>query len=145
MSDVQSGSGSGLGFLLEGLIERVPHARSAVLLSSDGLPTAAHGHDRDSQDVLAALASSLFSTSRAAGARFTGSDHVRQVIVELDGAYLFISSAGDRSVLAVLAGQEVDVRVMGFEMAQLVASVQPFLATPARQPGAGLRGAAGQR
>lgn len=145
MSDVQSGSGSRLGFLLEGLVERVPHARSAVLLSSDGLPTAAHGLDRDSQDVLAAVASGLFSTSRAAGAKFAKSEHVGQVIVELDGAYLFISSAGDRSVLAVLAGQEVDVRVMGFETGQLVKSVQPFLATPARQPGTGLQGAAGQR
>ena len=36
MSDAQSGSGSRLGFLLESLTERVPHARSAVLLSSDG-------------------------------------------------------------------------------------------------------------
>ena len=34
-----------LSWLLTGLVQRVPHARSALLLSSDGLVKAAHGFD----------------------------------------------------------------------------------------------------
>lgn len=145
VSEGLPGDVSELGWLLEELIGRVPHARSAVLLSADGLPTAACGIDRDHADQLAAIASTLFSTARAAGSRFTGSEGVRQVIAELDAALLFVSSAGDRSVLAVLAGREADARVVGYEMTQLVNSVQPFLATPARMPGTGPAGAAGKR
>jgi len=144
-SDGLPGDGSELGWLLEDLIGRVPHARSAVLLSSDGLPTAARGLDRDQADQLAAIASNLFSTARAAGLRFGGGDGVRQVVAELEAALLFVSSAGERSVLAVLAGQAADARVVGYEMAQLVNSVRPFLATAARVPDGGSPGAAGQR
>ena len=143
-SDSLPGDGSELGWLLGDLIGRVPHARSAVLLSSDGLPTAAHGLDRDQADQLAAIASNLFSTARAAALRF-GGDSVRQVVAELEAVLLFVSSAGERSVLAVLAGQDADARVVGYEMAQLVNSVRPFLATAARAPGDGSPGAAGQR
>jgi len=134
-----------LDWLLEDLIKRVPHAGSAVLLSADGLPTAAYGLDRDHADQLAAIASNLLSTARAAGLRFGGGDGVRQVVAELDAVLLFVSSAGDRSVLAVLAGREADARVVGYEMTQMVSSVQPFLATPARVPGTGPQGAAGPR
>jgi predicted regulator of Ras-like GTPase activity (Roadblock/LC7/MglB family) len=116
-----------------------------VLLSADGLPTGAHGLDRDHADQLAAIASNLFSTARAAGLRFGGSDGVRQVVAELEAMMLFVSSAGDRSVLAVLAGHEADARLVGYEMTQLVTSVRPFLATPVRVPAGGSQGAAGQR
>jgi predicted regulator of Ras-like GTPase activity (Roadblock/LC7/MglB family) len=145
VSDGLPGDGSEIDWLLGDLIGRVPHARSAVLLSADGLPTAAHGLDRDHADQLAAIASNLFSTARAAGLRFGGSDEVRQVVAELEATLLFVSSAGDRSVLAVLAGQEADARVVGYEMAQLVNSVRPFLATPVRVPDTGPQGVAGQR
>jgi predicted regulator of Ras-like GTPase activity (Roadblock/LC7/MglB family) len=144
VSNGRPGDGSDLDWLLADLTGRVPHARSAVLLSSDGLPAAAHGLDRDQADQLAAIASSLFSTARAAG-RFDGSDRVRQVVAELEASLLFIAAAGDGSVLAVLAGSEADARLVGYEMAQLVNSVRPFLATPVRVPAGGPQGAAGRR
>lgn len=124
-----------LAWLLKGLVERVPHTRSAVLLSSDGLMTAVHGLDADSADHMAAIASGLFSIARSAGVRFGGSDRVRQVVAELDDILMFVTSAGFGSVLAVLAGRDSDAGVIGYEMSQLVKSVRPFLATPVRSAG----------
>lgn len=127
-----------LDWLLRRLVEEVPHTRSAVLLSADGLPTASHGLTPDLADQMSAIASGLFSLARTAAVRFGDSDGVRQVVAELDDSLLFVSSAGFGSVLTVLAGREADAGVLGYAMAQLVKSVRPFLATPARQrePGA---------
>ncbi len=123
-----------LSWLLQGLVERVPHARSGLLLSSDGLVKASHGLETDASDHLAALASGLHSLARSAGKRFDGGGDVRQIVVELTGSLLFVTAAGYGAVLAVLAGREADASVMGYEMAMMVKSVRPHLATPARQP-----------
>jgi predicted regulator of Ras-like GTPase activity (Roadblock/LC7/MglB family) len=131
-SDVASGQATDLAWLLSGLVQRVPHTRSALLLSSDGLKKAVHGLDPDSADHLAAIASGLFSLARSAGGRFGGGDGVRQVVAELDNALLFVSTAGAGAVLAVLAARGADAGVVGYEMSQLVKSVRPYLATPAR-------------
>lgn len=135
VSDVTPGHESGLGWLLRGLIENVPHTRSAVLLSSDGLAIGAHGLGQDAADQLSAIASGLFSLARTAAVRFGGSDGVRQVVAELDDTLLFVSSAGYGSVLTVLADREADAGVLGYEMSQMVKSVRPFLVTPARNTG----------
>jgi predicted regulator of Ras-like GTPase activity (Roadblock/LC7/MglB family) len=139
VSDVTPGRESDLGWLLRGLVEHVPHTRSAVLLSADGLATAAYGLEPDPADQLSAIASGLFSLARTAAVRFGGSDGVRQVVAELDDTLLFVSSAGYGSVLTVLADRETDAGVLGYEMSQLVKSVRPFLGMPARQSGGGQR------
>lgn len=135
VSDGPPGQETGLAWLLRGLVERVPRTRSAVLLSADGLTSAAHGVDADSADHLSAIASGLFSIARSAAARFGNSDGVRQVVAELDDTLLFVSSAGYGSVLTVLADREADAGILGYEMSQLVKSVRPFLSTPARHSG----------
>jgi predicted regulator of Ras-like GTPase activity (Roadblock/LC7/MglB family) len=135
VSDATPGHEPDLGWLLRGLVERVPRTRSAVLLSADGLATAAYGLDQDPADHLSAIASGLFSLARTAAVRFGGSHGVRQVVAELDDTLMFVSSAGYGSVLAVLADRETDAGVLGYEMSQLVKSVRPFLVTPTRQPG----------
>jgi predicted regulator of Ras-like GTPase activity (Roadblock/LC7/MglB family) len=140
VSDVHPAPGSDLAWLLRSLLDRVPHSRSAVLLSADGLTTAVHGISQDDADHLAAIASGLFSIARSAAVKFGGSDGVRQVVAELDDTLLFVSSAGFGSVLAVLADREADAGVLGYEMFQLVKSVRPFLGTPMRNaPGSGVR------
>lgn len=130
-----SASGPELAWLLSGLVERVPHTRSALLLSSDGLPRAAHGMADDGADHLAAIASGLFSLTRSAGERFDGGSGVRQVVAELDETLLFVTAAGEGAVLAVLASRQADVSVLGYEMSQMVKSVRPYLATPVRGVG----------
>ena len=138
----RTGHVSDLDWLLSGLVQRVPYTRSAVLLSSDGLVKSVHGLDHDSADHMAALASGLYSLGRSAGTRFGDGGEVRQVVVELDSTLLFVSTAGSGTCLAVLAGREADAAVLGYEMAMLVKSVRPYLATPARQA-AGATGVAG--
>nr|WP_030763332.1 roadblock/LC7 domain-containing protein [Streptomyces sp. NRRL F-2664] len=127
---------SDLDWLLSGLVHRVPYTRSAVLLTADGLAGCAHGLDPDSADHLAALASGLYSLGRSAGARFADGGDVRQVVVELDSALLFVSAAGSGTCLTVLADREADAGVLGYEMAMLVKSVRPYLAVAPRRPAA---------
>ncbi|HEV3382055.1 MAG TPA: roadblock/LC7 domain-containing protein [Trebonia sp.] len=126
-----------INWLLRGLLERVPRTRSAVLVSSDGLMTAAEGLDRDGADHLAAIAAALFSIARNASGRFGNASGVRQVIAELNDILLFVSSAGAGSVLVVLADRDADAGVLGYEMAQLVKGSSSFLSTAARLADAG--------
>jgi predicted regulator of Ras-like GTPase activity (Roadblock/LC7/MglB family) len=132
LSNVSAGQPQDLVWLLSGLVQRVPHTQSALLLSSDGLKKAVHGLDADGADHLAAIASGLFSLARSAGNRFGRGGGVRQVVTELDDLLLFVSAAGSGAVLAVLASREADVGVVGYEMSQMVKSVRPYLATPTR-------------
>lgn len=127
---------SDLDWLLSGLVQRVPYTRSAVLLTADGLVSCVHGLDPDSADHLAALASGLYSLGRSAGARFGDGAEVRQVVVELDTALVFVSAAGSGTCLAVLADREADAGVLGYEMAMLVKSVRPYLSAAPRRPAA---------
>jgi predicted regulator of Ras-like GTPase activity (Roadblock/LC7/MglB family) len=132
VSAVPPSQSSDLAWLLSDLSERVQHTRSTVLLSTDGLTKAFHGMDLDSADQLAAIAAGLISLARSTGTNFGGNDGVRQVVVELNDTLLFVSLAGFGSALAVLADRKADAGVLGYEMAQLIKSVRPFLATPAR-------------
>ncbi|QES52173.1 dynein regulation protein LC7 [Streptomyces venezuelae] len=131
---------SDLDWLLSGLVQRVPYTRSAVLLTADGLVTCVHGLDADSADHMAALASGLYSLGRSAGARFADGAEVRQVVVELDAALVFVSAAGSGTCLAVLADRAADAGVLGYEMAMLVKSVRPYLAAPPRHRAAATTG-----
>ncbi|MFJ6719225.1 MULTISPECIES: roadblock/LC7 domain-containing protein [unclassified Streptomyces] len=124
---------SDLDWLLSGLVQRVPYTRSAVLLTADGLVGCAHGLDADSADHMAALASGLYSLGRSAGSRFAEGAEVRQVVVELDTALVFVSAAGAGTCLAVLADRDADAGVLGYEMAMLVKSVRPYLAAAPRR------------
>ena len=136
MSDALPAPESDLSWLLRSLLDRVPHSRSAVLLSADGLTTAVHGLSPDEADHLSAIASGLFSIARSAAAKFGGSDGVRQVVAELDDTLLFVSSAGFGSALTVLADREADAGVLGYEMFQVVKSASPLLGITARSGGA---------
>ena len=122
--------------LLSRLIEAVPGARSAVLLSVDGLPKYWAGLDDQQKDTLAALASSMCSLAQQVGARFgdAGSSGFRQVVTELGDIMLFVAAAAAGSALAVLAGRDVDPRIMGYEIERLVRQVPAHLATPSRLP-----------
>ncbi|MFF3908535.1 roadblock/LC7 domain-containing protein [Streptomyces sp. NPDC001848] len=132
VSDTRNGQTQDLDWLLQRLVQTVPHTRSALLLSADGLRKAADGLTPDDADHMSALASGMYSLARSVGMRFGDGDDVRQVVVELDTLLLFVTSAGSGTCLAVLAGREADAAVLGYEMAMLIKSVKPYLATPAR-------------
>ncbi|MBA4860473.1 roadblock/LC7 domain-containing protein [Streptomyces sp. PSKA54] len=134
MSDIRTAGQEDLDWLLQNLINTVPGTRHALLLSSDGLKKAAVGLGDDDADSLAAIASGLSSLGKGVAGRFGGGGEVRQVIVEVSTALLFVCSAGSGAVLAVLAGTETHADTLGYEMAMLIKKARKHLATPARRP-----------
>jgi len=130
----------GLDWLLDDLIERLPMARHAVLLSVDGLVLGSSGAlARDEADHLAAAAAGLASLARGTGRRFNAGE-LRQTIVELTGAYLLVSAAGPGACLAILANPEADLGLLAYEAELLVVRVGPHMS--ARVRGAHAAGAA---
>ncbi|MEW1654923.1 MULTISPECIES: roadblock/LC7 domain-containing protein [unclassified Streptomyces] len=132
-ADFRANQHTDLSWLLTGLVQRVPHTQSAVLLSADGLVKAAHGFEPDVADHMAALASGLYSLARSAGSRFGEGSDILQVVVEMEQTFLFVAAAGSGACLAVLADREADAGVLGYEMGMLVKSVRPYLSTAPRQ------------
>ena len=106
----------------------------AVILSRDGLAIAASSAlTREDAEHLAAVASGFQSLARGAGRHF-GGGCVRQTIVEMDTAFLFVTSAGEGSCLAVLSPASADAGLVAYEMAILVKRVGP---APVGEPPAG--------
>jgi len=122
-----------LSWLITELVRRVPQARSALLLSADGLVKAkTPDMATDDADHLAAMASGLWSLASSAGRKFGDSGAVRQVAVEMDGAMLFVGAAGFGTCISLLAADTADPGLIGFEMAQFVRAVRPHLETMPR-------------
>lgn len=130
-------AGDQLSWLLDELVQRVGSIRRALVLSGDGLPRGtSRGLTREDGEHLAAVASGFHSLARGVGHHFeTGA--VRQTVVELDQAFLFVTAAGDGSCLAVLADADSDVGQVAYEMTLLVKRVGAHLATAPRSDLAG--------
>jgi predicted regulator of Ras-like GTPase activity (Roadblock/LC7/MglB family) len=105
--------------------------RHAVILSPDGLPLGrSPGLTEDHADHLAALAAGIQSLAYGAGQKF-GLGDVRQTVIEMDLALLFITPAGRGTCVAVLADADSDAGQIAFEMALLVKRVgQHMIANP---------------
>ena len=130
--DGAAGAGGELSWLLDSLVERVAQVQNAVVLSSDGLRIAAsRGLDREQSDHMSAVAASFQSLARGAGESFGGGP-VRQTIVEMESAFLFVTAAGHGACLAVLADAGADLGVIAYEMAMLVTRVGQHLSADPR-------------
>lgn len=125
-------SGGGLGWLLDDLIQRVPAARKAVVLSVDGLLIGATaGLAREDAEHMSAIAAGFQSLARGASRHFNAGQ-VRQTIVEMESAFLFVTAAGQGACLAVLADAASDIGLIAYEMAMLVKRVGQNLSSPTR-------------
>lgn len=121
-----------LAWLLDDLVERVPPARQAVVLSADGLLLGSSaGLDRADAEHLCALASGFSSLARGASRHVAGGA-VRQTVVEMESAYLFVTAAGQGACLAVVSDADADIGLVAYEMAMLVTRVGEYLSAPAR-------------
>jgi predicted regulator of Ras-like GTPase activity (Roadblock/LC7/MglB family) len=126
--------GSELNWLLDDFGARVEHFQQAVILSRDGLTIAASSNLlRESAEHLSALAAGVQSLARGAGEHFSAGQ-VRQIIIELEQAFLFITAAGQGSCLAVLCEAEADAGLIAYEMAMLAKRAGPHLASRPRFP-----------
>ncbi len=129
------GEGEQLGWLLDNLVSRVANIREALILSRDGLVVAkSSSMSREQGDRLSALAAGVQSLARGAGQQVGGGD-VRQIVIEMDSAFMFVMAAGQGTCLAVLASAEANVGVMAYEMAMLVRRMGVHL-TAAPRPAA---------
>jgi predicted regulator of Ras-like GTPase activity (Roadblock/LC7/MglB family) len=114
------GEGEQLDWLLDNLVTRVANVREALILSRDGLVVAkSSSMSREQGDRLSALAAGVQSLARGAGQQVGGGD-VRQIVIEMDSAFMFVMAAGQGTCLAVLASAEANVGLMAYEMAMLV-------------------------
>lgn len=121
-----------LNWLLDDLVERVGGIRKALVLSGDGLPTGASKElSREESEHLAAVASGFHSLAKGVGHHFDAGG-VRQTIVELDEAFLFVTAAGDGSCLAVLSDADSDIGQVAYEMTLLVKRVGAHLQSAPR-------------
>ncbi|MFC3500999.1 roadblock/LC7 domain-containing protein [Micromonospora krabiensis] len=127
-----------LDWLLDELVERVPAARQAVVLSADGLLLGATSDlDRADAEHLCALASGFASLARGASRHVDGGP-VRQTVVEMESAYLFVTAAGQGACLAVVSDADADIGLVAYEMAMLVIRVGENLSAPARPTSGGV-------
>ncbi len=135
----KTGSSADLGWLLNDLVGRLPHAQHAVVLSADGLLMASSKDlSQDDGEHLSAVAAGIQSLAKGAGVRFGGGP-VRQTIIEMQSAFMLVSVAGKGACLAVLSDEEADVGLIAYEMAMLVARVGQYLTSGARNAEAAAR------
>lgn len=120
---MQMRQAANLSWLLNDLVDRVPSARQAVVLSADGLMLGqSRGLTREDAEHLSAIAAGFQSLAKGASRHFrTGP--VRQTVVEMESGYLFVTSAGMGACLALISAADADIGLIAYEMAMLVARV----------------------
>jgi predicted regulator of Ras-like GTPase activity (Roadblock/LC7/MglB family) len=125
----QSGN---LTWLLDDLVKRVTTAQQAVVLSADGLMMGAStGMSREDAEHLSAMAAGFQSLAKGASRHFKAGP-VRQTVVEMEEAFLFVTAAGQGACLAVVATADADLGLIAYEMAMLVTRVGAKLDAPSR-------------
>jgi predicted regulator of Ras-like GTPase activity (Roadblock/LC7/MglB family) len=131
---VTSSNPGDLNWLLDDLVDRLAGVRHAVVLSTDGLLLGrSTAMTREDAEHFAAMSSTLYGLARSAGSRFDGGG-VRQAVIELDRAVLFVTSAGDNACLALQAAETANLGMVAYEMNVTVQRVGTYLSTPARLP-----------
>ncbi|QIP87666.1 roadblock/LC7 domain-containing protein [Streptomyces sp. Tu 2975] len=125
-----------LTWLLEGLLERTPGTRHALVLSRDGLKLCWTRHlTRDQADQLAAICSGIQALAQGASIEFgSGTGGVRHSMTEFHGGLLFIVEAGAGAHLAVVAADGADPGLVGHRMTELVEQIGERLGAAPRLP-----------
>nr|WP_216591149.1 roadblock/LC7 domain-containing protein [Streptomyces brasiliscabiei] len=125
-----------LTWLMEGLLERTPGARHALVLSRDGLRLCRTPElSVDRADQLAAIAAGIQSLSHGASLEFgDGSGGVRSAMAEFHGGVLLIVEAGEGAHLAVVTDEEADAGLVGHNMSELVEQLGEHLSARPRRP-----------
>ncbi|WP_326555752.1 roadblock/LC7 domain-containing protein [Micromonospora sp. NBC_01813] len=123
-----------LDWLLDDLVERVPSALKAVVLSADGLLMgSSRGLTREDAEHMSAMAAGFQSLAKGASRHFAAGP-VRQTVIEMESAFLFVTAAGHGACLAVLSAADADIGLVAYEMAMLVTRVGQTLSASARPP-----------
>ncbi|BCK55603.1 roadblock/LC7 domain-containing protein [Nocardia wallacei] len=121
-----------LNWLLDDLVERLAGVRYAVVHSTDGLLLGrSTTMNREDAEHFGAMSATLYGLARSAGSRFDGGG-VRQAVIELDRAVLFVTAAGDNACLALQASESANLGMVAYEMNLTVQRVGSYLSTHPR-------------
>jgi uncharacterized protein len=119
MAQLSQGS-LNINWMLSNFVESTAGVEQAIAVSSDGLLMAISSNmERGSADKMAAVVTGMRSLSDGA-ARVLAKGGLNQVIVEMAGAYLFVSSIAGGSAVGVVAGRNCDLGMVGYEITVLV-------------------------
>lgn len=113
-----------MSWMVQDIVDNVPRARHAVVLSADGITRGATNGltPKDVRTISAAMAG-MQSLSRAT-AHFAGPSQDRQwsqTIIEFAHGWVFLIGAGQGAYLAAAAESDVDMQQISFRMHRLVA------------------------
>ncbi|PWR08771.1 dynein regulation protein LC7 [Micromonospora acroterricola] len=129
-------SGDSLTGALDRLVDRVRGAEFAVVLSPDGLPL---GGSRRVEAKLAEQISGVVAGLLALGlaaTRTCDAGGLRQIVVQMSRAFLFIATIRNGTILTVrIAGDDAEVGDMAYEVALFVGQAErhlPVSLEPAR-------------
>lgn len=121
-----------LDWLLDDLVRQIAGADRAVVLSSDGLLIGRSSNlSEPDAEHLSAVASAFQSLARGTGRHF-GGGQVRQTVVEMDHAFLFVTAAGRGACLALLTSESADMGMVAYAMNMLVKRVGAVLSAAPR-------------
>ena len=124
--------GGRLDWLLADFVRGTPGVRHALVVSVDGLRLAASERvDTHLADRLSAATSGLVSLAKGT-ARLLEAEPVTQTIVEMGGGFLFVTSIGEGSTLAVVTDRHCDMGMVGYEVTMLAARVGHVLTSQPR-------------
>ncbi|MEU6481908.1 roadblock/LC7 domain-containing protein [Streptomyces sp. NPDC047017] len=123
-------------WMLKELNDGVPGIEMIVVLSADGLRIARYGGDPDAADRVAAACAGLQSLASAVAVEIPDSDgRMKLVVIEIDGGYFYLMSAGANAYLAVLADIRTEPGMMSARMRDLVVRIGAHLTSPPRRNG----------
>lgn len=127
-----------LNWLLEGLLDRTPGARHALVLSRDGLKLCRTPNSPSTRRTSWPRSPcGIQSLSHGASIEFgDGTGGVRSAMTEFYGGVLFIVEAGAGAHLAVVAAEDSDVGLVGHNMSELVEQLGEHLVAPPRDAAA---------
>jgi predicted regulator of Ras-like GTPase activity (Roadblock/LC7/MglB family) len=128
-------AGGQLDWLLADFLRNTPGVVHALVVSGDGLRVAASEQVHSQLgDQLSAATSGLVSLANAV-AQLVQLGSMTQTIVELTAGHLFVTQIGDGATLAVVAGRDCDMGMVGYEMTMLAAQAGHALTPTARAGG----------
>ena len=123
-------------WMLKQLADGVPGIEMIVVLSADGLRIARYAGEPDAADRVAAACAGVQSLAGSIAQELAGSDgEMKLVMIEIDGGYFYLMSAGANAYLAVLSDVRCEPGRMSAMMRDLVVRIGAHLTSPPRRNG----------
>ncbi|GAB7107220.1 roadblock/LC7 domain-containing protein [Streptomyces phaeofaciens] len=123
-------------WVLKELYDGVPGIEMIVVLSADGLRIARYAGEPDAADRVAAACAGLQSLAGAVAQEMPSvNGDMNLVMIEMDGGYFYMMSAGANAYLAVLADVRCEPGRMSASMRDLVVRIGAHLTSPPRRNG----------